>query len=374
MHLRKLYKRTSTGATQEWHKEIDGNRYRTYSGQVGGKIVTSSWKVAQPKNVGKSNETTGAEQAALEVEAEYTKKLSSGYFDSSSAIDDETSLFKPMLAKDYNSYPVTSFTGDVFSQPKLDGARCIAKADGLFSRTGKDINSVPHIREDLEVFFRTFPDMILDGELYADKDVADFNTIMSLVRKADPTEEGLAASKAAIKYHVYDYPTQAGPFRHRIHALNNAALLFGPSIVVVETKEVDNHVLLNALNADYLREGYEGQMVRVGSAAYENKRSKSLLKRKEFKDDEYKVVAITEGEGNRSGMAGFITYELGDPDRPGATFKSGIRGSHDYCKTLLANADNYIGGLGTVRYFELTTDGIPRFPVTVNLFQGLRDI
>ena len=38
-------------------------------------------------------------------------------------------------------------------------------------------------------------DLILDGELYADKTVADFNTIISCVRKTKPTTGDLETSK-----------------------------------------------------------------------------------------------------------------------------------------------------------------------------------
>ncbi len=369
-HLRTLYKRTSTGAIQEWHKEVEGDKHRTISGQREGKLVTSAWTVCTPKNVGKANETSGEEQAMLEAEADYTKKLARGYFESVNDIDGG-SLFKPMLAKDFHDYPITSFD-HVFSQPKLDGARCIAKADGLYTRQGKIYESVPHISEDLALFFQTFPNAMLDGELYADKNVADFNTIMSLVRKKAPDSQRLADSKAAIQYHVYDYPTTGGRFEFRHRSILADSIIFGDSIVVVPTEKVRDHAHLDELNAKYLSEGYEGQMVRVGEESYENKRSKTLLKRKEFLDNEFRVISIAEGVGNRSGMAGFITYELGDgTDR---TFKSGIRGSHAYCKELLRDAESYKGGTGTVRYFELTPDGIPRFPVTVALFKEERDV
>lgn len=136
-----------------------------------------------------------------------------------------------------------------------------------------------------------------------------------------------------------------------------------------------NQADLDLLNRGYLQEGYEGQMIRTGTSEYENRRTKDLKKRKEFIDEEYEIVEICEGEGNRAGMAGFITYLLkgnnGSEDR---TFGSGIKGSHEYCRDLLRNKDKYVGGDGTVRYFELTSDGVPRFPVTVQVFEGKRNI
>ena len=53
-----LYKRTSTGSVQQWQMEINPNdpsQYRTISGKVGGKLVTSAWTTALETNVGKSN-------------------------------------------------------------------------------------------------------------------------------------------------------------------------------------------------------------------------------------------------------------------------------------------------------------------------------
>lgn len=69
-------------------------------------------------------------------------------------------------------------------------------------------------------------------------------------------------------------------------------------------------------------------------------------------------------------MAGRVVYKLSD----GRTFESGIRGTFDYCKTLLEESKHYIGGVGTVRFFNWTPDGKPRFPVTTALYKEKRDI
>lgn len=368
MTTRTLYKRTRTGAIQIWYKEINGGSHRTVSGQQGGALIYSGWKDARPKNIGKSNETTAEEQAVLEVEAEYKKKLEKDYFASIAEIDD-ASPFKPMLAESYDKHPVTSWD-EVYSQPKLDGARCIATATGLWTRQGKEFVSVPHVAEDLAKFFRTCPNAILDGELYPIGSGVSFEKTMSLIKQKKPTEADFAASKDAIGYHVYDYPSYPGRFSARLRGLRNDAIVFGPSIILVETDKVATQRELDALNNVYLKQGYEGQMVRTGTSAYENRRTKDLKKRKEFIDQEYEIVEICEGEGNRAGMAGFITYKLPD----GRTFGSGIKGSHEYSRQLLVDKDKYVGGQGTVRYFELTTDGIPRHPVTVAVFEGERDV
>ena len=177
MKLETIYKKTKTGATQEWTIEVVGNKYRTHSGQVGGIITTNEWTIVYGKNTGKLNETTDKEQTMKEAVAKRTKKLESGYFENIKHIN-KTQYFEPMLAskwedsKDKITYPI-------FSQPKLDGIRCIVTKDGMFSRNGKPIISAPHIRESLSELYETYPNLILDGELYADKFANDFNKIVS---------------------------------------------------------------------------------------------------------------------------------------------------------------------------------------------------
>lgn len=363
-----IYKRSSTGAIVTWQRETKDNKYRTISGQETGAKVTTEWTVCEPKNVGRSNETSAEEQAYLETEAAYKKKLAQGgYFSTREEVDNE-GYFKPMLAQDYNKRPLESFNR-VYSQPKLDGARCIAKADGLWSRQGKPILSAPHIHEALLPLFERDSSLIFDGELYADPATADFNKIMSLTKKKDPTDKQLIESAEIVEYHVYDLPSTKGNFFRRHVELLDLLLELDSCIKTVETTSVNSAELLDRLNVAYLASGYEGQMVRL-DGEYKNGRSWDLMKRKVFIDEEYEIVSINEGKGNRSGKAGFITYKRPD----GVEFDSGIKGSFEYATQLLEDADKYVGGQGTVRYFELTPDGIPRFPITVHVYEGKRDV
>lgn len=368
-----LYKRTVTGAIQQWHMEIDGTKYRTVSGQVDGKLVTSEWTTAEGKNVGRSNETTAEDQAKAEVDSRYTIKLNQGGYHESIDDVDKPKHFKPMLAKKYEDYVPDADTyanGEVVSQPKLDGIRCIATAEGLYSRQGKPIVSVPHIMESLQPMFDADPDLILDGELYASKFAEDFNEIVSLAKKTKPKPEDLEAARV-IEYWVYDCPGIDGTFSERYDALQQIVdVLNHPNLVLVPTTTVKDEEHLDEIFETYINDGMEGQMLRFGNSPYENKRSKFLLKRKDFVDEEFEVVEVCEGKGNRSGMAGYITYRLQD----GRTFNSSIRGGVAFYRQLLENKDDYVGGQGTVRYFHMTPDGVPRFPVTVALFEGKRDV
>ena len=134
-----LYKRTSTGATQQWTVAVDGNTISTTYGQVGGALQITHDVISEGKNLGRSNATTPEQQAQLEAAAQHEKKRKAGYVaDLATAqaggTDDiiEGGVL-PMLAKVYEDR-ADKVTFPVAVQPKLDGHRCIAviEASGAF--------------------------------------------------------------------------------------------------------------------------------------------------------------------------------------------------------------------------------------------------
>jgi len=363
MKLETIYKKTKTGATQEWTIEVSDNRYRTHSGQVGGQITTNAWTVVYGKNEGKANGTTDIEQALKEAIAKRTKKLESGYFESITNINQQQ-YFEPMLAAKWEDYK-DKIQYPIYSQAKLDGIRCIVTKDGMFSRNGKPIISAPHIIDSLRNLFVVNPDLVFDGELYADKFANDFNTIVSLVKKTKPTDADLAESKKQIEYHIYDLPSSKKNFLHRAYDLGilfETYLEMGKYCRLVDTRKAENEESVMEQYGLLVDAGYEGQILRV-DAPYENKRSKSLLKHKSFIDEEFTIKDICEGEGNRTGTAGYMVFETAD----GKPFKSNVKGTWEETAEILTNKKQLIGKQATIKYFNLTPDGIPRFPFVTNI-------
>lgn len=365
-----LYHQDENGNTRIWYMEQDGDSYRTISGIEGGNLVTSEWKLAKGKNVGRSNETTGEEQATAEIKSQYTKKLDRKYHTSKETIESGSKIIEPMLAatyKGWNPYPKSGF---IFSQPKLDGMRCIATKDGLFSRQGKPILSCPHIVEALkEEVWEFYPDFVLDGELYNHELRDNFNELLSLARQSKPTPEDWAKSKSMIQYHLYDViPPWEECFLERTHMVSDVVFDASvPFIVDVRTILVNSEEELDAEYAQLLEQGYEGQMIRNGESSYEHKRTKSLLKRKEFVDEEYPIVSILEGQGNWSGYAKSVTCR----NRDGSEFNAGIKGNQAFTKELLHR--DPVPKTVTVRYQNLTPDNVPRFPIAVAFYENERD-
>ena len=363
MKLPTIYKQTKTGATQEWTIEVVGNRYRTISGQTDGKKVVSEWTTCHAKNEGKANATTGGEQALKEANAKHTLKLEKDYSETISGIMTQRH-FEPMLAAKWEDYKDT-IQYPIYSQPKLDGIRCIVNRDGMWSRNGKPIISAPHIFESLKPLFETNPQLVFDGELYADKFANDFNKIVSLVKRTKPTAEDLEASKKNIQYWIYDLPTPDDTFETRSHSLYELFMewsYFNAHCINVDTDICNSQAEVVERYENYIERGYEGQMLRL-NGKYENKRSRNLMKHKTFIDEEYTIIDICEGEGNRTGTAGYMVFQTPD----GKPFKSNVKGTWDETAEMLRNKSELIGKEATVKYFNLTPDGIPRFPYVISI-------
>ena len=351
--LKPLYKRSLTGKISYWEIEVEGNKFRTISGFTDGQKVTSEWTYCEGKTYNSSEE-----QAQKQAKALHKKKKDLGAFESIEDIDKPT-FFKPMLAKDFNDYKA-KIKYPLATQPKLDGVRAIVQESGMKSRNGKEIISAPHIHEALRELFELHPDLVFDGELYTHKsEGVDFNKIISCVRKTKPTKNDIEESKENIQYWIYDLPSSPGGFMERFAALQKLTL---PSCCkIVTTEKVDNEEDLMAYYFDYMAEGYEGQILRVLDGEYENKRSKSLLKHKTFFDKEFTILGVNEGIGKLQGKVGTLIFSI-----DGKTFNSAVNGDHEYLEELW-KMKNLIGKKATVKYFELTTDGIPRFPKVINV-------
>jgi DNA ligase-1 len=372
MHHAKLYKIDTLGRTRVWWIESTDTSYRTHSGLLDGKIVVSGWQHPEEKNVGRANATTVAEQVLSEVESKYENRQYQGkYAPSIDEAHQGAKFIECMLASKYDAKKHTKFP--YWSQPKLDGVRCLVSEDGLQSRNGKPLLSSPHIRDVLENFFAEHPDVVLDGELYNHDLKEDFEKIISLARKTKPKAEDLEESSKLVEYHVYDVISpNSMTFVERTNFLKEhieskyPMIHVVPCFIVKSTDEIENQLGI------YLEEGYEGQMLRVGDSEYEPKRSKNLIKHKTFEDEEFKIVDLVEGKGNWQGYIKSIEIQLPD----GSTQSSGMRGNFDFAKQLFEERDQYLNGKSevTIRYQNKTADGKLRFPVAVTFWKDGRDV
>jgi DNA ligase-1 len=347
-----LYKYTTTGKIQEWTMYVKGNQFWSVEGIKDGKLTPTEPTVCEGKNIGRSNETTPEEQAYKEAQSKFQHKLDKGY---NEVLTSEKKFFEPMLAHDYNKYSNICFNTPTFIQPKLDGLRCINDSGNMTSRNGKPFVTVDHLTQNHS---------ILDGELYSHSYRDDFNKIVSLCKKTKPTDEDIKECENIIEFWAYDLPDCDGVFSERYKELKRVVKeINNPKIKIVPTYKVESFEDIERYHTEFLEQGYEGSIVRVDIKNYENKRSKQLLKKKDFYDGEFEIVDFEEGKGNRSGTAGNIILKLED----GRTFGAGIKGTREFVRDLFVNKNEYIGKTATIKYFQKTPDGIPRFGVAIQI-------
>lgn len=359
MNLPILYHKAKGGDLRQWRVWAADDTIHTEYGQVGGKLQTSS-KKAVAKNVGRSNQTTPEEQAKSEAESLWRFKIERKYSETKADAQEELRL--PMLAHKYEDKK-KNVTFPAWVQPKLDGVRCLAEWDGnkvaLISRSGKPYN-MPTVQKQLESWLPR--NMVLDGELYCHG--MSCQTVTSYVKK-------WKAGSEQIIYNIYDVPIcdqgdETLTFEERTHKLNAVAEF--DNIKRVPTFKVASHAEMMTLYGEFVQDGYEGAILRLAHGRYLwGYRSSELLKVKEFQDDEFRVIGAKQGRGK---MEGCIVWNCQAKD---GTFECTMKTTMDERRKMYAERNQYIGRLLTVRYFDMTDDGIPRFPVGI-LFREVSDL
>jgi DNA ligase-1 len=371
-----LYKIHSTGQIGEWMVYVDenwdnsANLTRESRKVLDGKPVKTQTVISEGKNIGRSNQTTAVQQAIMEAESLVRKQIDKGYVEncpqnSGEPVTNSLGFYLPMLALPIDK--VSGWSFPVTAQPKYNGHRLLAGVrDGvviLYSRKGKIVD-VAHVRLALQSAYdqKHWSGCTLDGEIYAHGE--SLQHISSLVKKPKP-------ESASLVYHLYDlmsednYLARLDVLRGLVEAINQTGIALSPSVLV------HDDAALNALHTEYLGNGYEGTMVRDLRTGYEaGKRSKSLMKKKDFQDAEFLIVGAELGKPD---IKGDVTYQ-----RPvfrcvtaaGATFNCTAPGTMQERHRLFEQGlDTFTGRQLTVKFFDLTPDNIPFLPVAL----GIRD-
>lgn len=365
MEFPTLYHKTKTNKIVSWKIWTSGASIYTEYGEVDGK-KQQACKVAVPKNIGKSNETSAAEQAESEAASMYKHRLDRKYSQTPETAQEEI-VFLPMLANDFEKHK-SKVEYPVYIQPKLDGVRCMAFweesiVDGeiirqvrLLSRGGKDY-SVPHIQKALIDMLPI--DAVFDGELYIHGET--LQGINRLVKKFRPGPDGTER----IQYHVYDTfksSTLKSPFSARVLTLR--ALCPNKEenpVKIVTTLAAESEKEVYKLMGEFISAGYEGAIVRKPKGEYElGYRSRDLLKVKTFFDAEFKIVGHTFGTGRADKSVVWTCVQEENKE-----FSVVPKGTIEEREAWGAKAKKYYGKMLTVKFWNRTEDNIPQFPVGV---------
>jgi DNA ligase-1 len=226
---------------------------------------------------------------------------------------------------------------------KLDGVRAYWDGRQFLSRRN-NIYYAP------DWFTAGLPSHPLDGELWVARKA--FDRASEIVRS-----QGTPDRWADLKYLVFDAPDAPGPFEDRMKFLTDNVGGWNNRFAAVHPHTLCTGVdhLLGELDR-VVALGGEGLMLRKPKSAYERARSATLLKVKKFIDAEVVVTDYEAGKGRHKGRLGALWVRLSN----GKECKVGT-GLKD------KDRDNppAKGSIVTVKYQELTPDGLLRFPVYV---------
>jgi len=337
-----LYQKTKTGAINQWRVWTEGNMLYTEYGQMGGKLQKTVGTPCIATNVGRSNERNPVQQAEFEAEAMVKDQLRLKY--STTIEEANETRIQPMLASDGKKAKLV-FPVDV--QRKYDGLRCLrVSKDGnqiLMSR-GNKIYDVKHIKEELAKMFPA--DVMTDGELYIHG--VSLQTINSWVKRSQP-------DTLKIEYHIYDMPENSS-WKERREYLKS--IKSSEHVKIVETFTANSMEDIVRLHDQFIAEGYEGAILRLHGGLYEfGKRSKTLLKWKNFEDKEFKICGVEMGTGKMADCPIFVCKN----DISDKYFNVVPLGSMEERMQMISRPN--IGKMLTVKFIGRTDEGIPKFAV-----------
>lgn len=344
---RTLFGLDKKGGFKQWSVWTEGDVLFIEHGKVDRKLQLKKEKV-EGKSKGRSNETTGEQQALLEAQSRLNKQFDKGYRENKDELGELEIL--PMLASDYLKqghkikYPC-------WISPKLDGVRCLAIRHEdrveLKSRGGKEY-FVPHIQQQLLSVMEVGD--IWDGELY--KHGLYLEEIVSAVKKPN-------ANTPSLEFLIFDVVNKQ-VYSDRLvemQRLRRHVLFDTESVSVLQFAEVENEQHMKEVHKVYVEHGYEGLCLRNFNGKYESgKRSTDLQKYKEMQDVECKIVGVSE---DRNGNAVFTVYDKVADAQFTVTY-----GDFEQRKYQLDHPEEFIGKWLTVKFQSRYRDSkLPQFPV-----------
>lgn len=360
-----LYSYDKHGKIREWNVNVSTcNEYshiHILYGLREGKKIDSYTKIKNGKNIGKKNETNHVQQALLEAQSEWNKKINrEGYVEKLSKKSEKN--YSPMLAHEYQKCK-KHVVFPCFMQPKLDGYRMIYSDEKCISRQGLsfDILHNTHLYQEL---IQLPKDVVFDGELYVHNGIFEH---LGILRKKKISDEDIKKLEG-IEYHIYDVMNTDLDFSARWTSL--CRILDGSKfskIRKVETVLLQDEDAILKNHEKFVNKGYEGSMVRNCQGKYECKyRSRDLLKYKDFKDEEFEIIDFSSEKDPDSDDL-LIVWVCQTKD--GTSFHVRPQGTKEERKNIYQQChqdgfSDYRGKQLWVKFFDWTDKHVPRFPTT----------
>lgn len=369
-----LYGLDKTNKIKEWNIQVKNKGDHSiilYSyGFLDGKKVECNLKISRGKNIGKKNETNHFQQAILDAQSKWKKKMEiDGYKLSKDELVSSTQQLIPMLAQEYKKHN-KKLVFPCYIQPKLDGYRMIYNSMNgtITTRTGKEYKILYNTELYQELKNISYN---LDGELYVhDKNFNFENYGILRKQKSLTVQEQTILNE--IEYHVYDSVIQDKSYKQRFELLQS---LFQNNnfnkIKFVPTDICNNISDIEEYHSKHINSNYEGSILRNINGLYKCKyRSFDLLKYKDFDDSEFPIIDFTSEKDTSGNDENLVIWTC--ETQQGKRFNVQSKGTKEERQMIYKRASEFVGKKLWVQHFGWTQDGIPRFPKTMR--SGLESI
>lgn len=293
--------------------------------------------------------------------------------------------FKVMLAESLTEHMDYIENEEHVTLMKYDGVRCTAvKKDGatiFFTRKGIPIEGMT----ELEEVFALLPDNnVYEGELivsnYAELKSKDCYKATSKAVRKDGEKLGLTfMAFDTLPVGEFNEGESIDGFEDRLshlyqinvnlaYALDGLGLnqnLFNVAEIVYKGNDISETL---KLAEKYIAEGQEGLVVRKANAKYVTKRSKDLLRIKDVKTADLRIIDVEEGAKKSTfGKLGAIVVDYkGYRVGVGSGFKQNERDE------MWADRDNLIGLIAEIIYTEETSNEQGGLSMRFPRFKGIR--
>lgn len=286
------------------------------------------------KKINKSNKR---KSTLKKVKTLFNNKILSGY----STNKNNIIKFQPMLSYKYNKMQ-HHIIFPAYIQPKLNGFRAIYNNNKLYSKQNKVFNHVKEITNSLNNIPKN---IYLDGELLSD----NLNNLKSLFSIKNPNIKSLS-------YVVFDLYDSKNPNMKLVDRLKLIKKLINQNkyIKITKTYIIKNKNEINKYFNKFIKQNYEGLVIKNINSIYKFKKSFDIQSIKLFYTNKFKVI------GFKKDINGKIIFKL-------KCLKSNDF-FYSVTKGTINNINNYINKFVNVKYINIDNNGcVTQNPVVLLL-------
>lgn len=241
---------------------------------------------------------------------------------------------------------------DYVMMAKYDGCLAIITPDGVITRTGEAITSIPQCLGDAA---KLLPDHVIFGEVY--KYDTPFKEISGAFRRHRPQPGLFVVVFDAVPFADWKAGECDKPYSERYAALKDAWLRT-PTASLIVAPALDLGAPQGFANAMVRQGGYDGAILRRKDAPWTTGASKNgeAIKVKPVQSLDLEVHGWYRGKGKHAGRAGGITVLYKGVQTDVGT------GFSDQERQEIADAGQAPCGVAEVEFMELTAEGRLREP------------